>query len=411
MTTRQRLGVGVVMMAVLTVVPPQVVAQDWPQWRGPNRDGSVSDFDVPAAWPAGLSEQWKVNVGFGYGSPVLIGDRIYLFTRQGADEVMLALDAGSGATLWRTSYPAPFEMMAATRNHGPGPKSTPTYADGRLFTLGISGIVTAFDADTGRQLWQVPGGPVEPLYHTAMSPFVEGDLMILHVGGDNAGALTAFDVVTGDVRWSWNGDGPAYGSPIVAELAGRRQVITFTQENFVGVSIETGDLLWRRPFTTPSTTTSQTPHVYQNDVIEAGRDNGITRFRVVREGNAWRTENVWHTDAVSLHMTNGVIVDGVLYGLSHLNSGQYFGLDLDTGDVLWTSPPRQADNAAMVYSGSTIFSLEADAELVVLPSTRDGFEPVQRYVVANSPTWAQPTLAGNRLFVKDVDSLTLWTVD
>ena len=411
MTTRQCIGVGVAMLAVLAIAPPQAVGQDWPQWRGPNRDGSVSAFDVPASWPAGLTEQWKVEGGFGYATPILGGERGYVFSRQGEDEVMLALDPGSGETLWRTSYPAPFEMMPATRQHGPGPKSTPTYADGRLFTLGISGIVTAFDADTGRQLWQMPGGPVQPLYHTGMSPFVDGDLMILHVGGPGAGALTAFDVATGDIRWSWDGDAPAYGSPIVAELEGVRQVITYTQENFVGVSVATGELLWRRPYTTPSTTTSQTPHVYQNDVIEAGRGNGITRFRVVREGNAWTTENVWHTDAVSLHMTNGVIVDGVLFGLSHLNSGQYFGLDLDTGDVLWTSPPRQADNAAIVYAGTTIFSLEADAELVVLENSRTGFEPVQRYDVATSATWAQPTLAGNRVFVKDVDSLTLWTVD
>ena len=411
MTRRQRFGVGVATLVALATVPPPAAGQDWPQWRGPNRDGSVSAFDVPSSWPAGLTEQWKVEVGFGYATPLLVGERVYMFSRQGEDEVMLALDPGSGETLWRTSYPAPFQMMAATRRHGPGPKSTPTYADGRLFTLGISGIVTAFDAETGRQLWQMPGGPVQPLYHTGMSPFVDGDLMILHVGGDGAGALTAFDVATGDIRWSWDGDGPAYGSPIVAELEGVRQVITYTQENFIAVSVETGELLWRRPYTTPSTTTSQTPHVYQNDVIEAGRGNGITRFRVVREGNAWTTENVWHTDAVSLHMTNGVIVDGVLYGLSHLNSGQYFGLDLDTGDVLWTSPPRQADNAAIVYAGTTIFSLEADAELVVLPSSRTGFEPVQRYEVATSATWAQPALAGNRLFVKDVDSLTLWTVE
>ena len=411
MTRRQRFGVGVATLVALVTVPPPAAGQDWPQWRGPNRDGSVSAFDVPASWPAGLTEQWRVEVGFGYATPLLVGERVYMFSRQGEDEVMLALDPGSGETLWRTSYPAPFQMMAATRRHGPGPKSTPTYADGRLFTLGISGIVTAFDAETGRQLWQMPGGPVQPLYHTGMSPFVDGDLMILHVGGNGAGALTAFDVATGDIRWSWDGDGPAYGSPIVAELEGVRQVITFTQENFIAVSVETGELLWRRPYTTPSTTTSQTPHVYQDDVIEAGRGNGITRFRVVREGNAWTTENVWHTDAVSLHMTNGVIVDGVLYGLSHLNSGQYFGLDLDTGDVLWTSPPRQADNAAIVYAGTTIFSLEADAELVVLPSSRTGFEPVQRYEVATSATWAQPALAGNRLLVKDVDSLTLWTVE
>ncbi len=411
MTTRQRIGLGMTGVTMLGLMSLPATAQDWPQWRGPDRDGAVAAFDVPSSWPAELTQQWKVEVGFGYATPILVGDRVYMFARQGDDEVMMALDAGSGETVWRTSYDATFNMMPATRGHGPGPKSTPTYADGRLFTLGISGIVTAFDADTGRQLWQRPADRVEPLYHTGQSPFVDGDLMIVHVGGDSAGALTAFDVATGDVKWSWDGDGPAYGSSMVVELEGVRQVVTFTQENLVGVSAETGQLLWRRPYTTPSTTTSQTPNIYQNDVIEAGRGNGITRFRVVREGNAWATENVWHTDEVSSHMSNGVVVDGVLFGLSHLNSGQYFGLDLDTGQVLWTSPPRQADNAAIQYAGTTIFSLEADAELVVFPTSRTGFEPVQRYEVATSATWAQPTLAGNRMFVKDVESLTLWTVE
>ena len=410
MTMRQ-IGLGMAVVAMLWMVPLSAAAQDWPQWRGPDRDGAVAAFDVPASWPAELTHQWTVEVGFGYATPILVGDRVYMFARQGDDEVMMALDAGSGETVWRTSYDATFDMMPATVRHGPGPKSTPTYADGRLFTLGISGIVTAFDAETGRQLWQMPGGPVQPTYHTGQSPFVDGDMMIVHVGGQDNGALTAFDVATGDVKWRWDGDGPAYGSPIVVELEGVRQVVTFTQENLVGVSVETGALLWRRPYTTASTTTSQTPNIYQNDVIEAGRGNGITRFRVVREGNAWTTENVWHTDEVSIHMSNGVVVDGVLFGLSHLNSGQYFGLDLDTGQVLWTSPPRQADNAAIQYAGTTVFSLEADAELVVLQSSRAGFEPVQRYEVATSATWAQPTLAGNRVFVKDVESLTLWTVE
>ena len=411
MVLRRLIAVGVMLMVGVTVWPGRVAGQDMPQWRGPSRDGSVTGFDVPASWPSGLTEQWTVEVGFGYATPILIGDRLYLFSRQGNDEVMQALDADSGETIWRTSYDATFDMMPATRIHGPGPKSTPAYADGRLFTLGISGIVTAFEAESGRQLWQRPAGPVEPLYHTGQSPFVDGDQVILHVGGTNDGALTAFDVATGEVRWSWDGDGPAYGSPIVAELEGTRQVVTFTQENFVGVSAETGQLLWRRPYTTPSSTTSQTPHIYQGDVIESGRDNGITRFRVVREGNAWTTEDIWHTDAVSLHMTNAVVVDGVLVGLSHMNSGQYFGLDLDTGDVLWTSAPRQAENAAILSVGTTIVSLENDAELVILPHSRTGFEPVQRYEVAESATWAQPTLAGNRVFVRDVESLTLWTVE
>ena len=131
---------------------------------------------------------------------------------------------------------------------------------------------------TGKQLWQKPSPPVEPLYHTGMSPLVDGNNVIVHVGGHDNGALTAFDVATGDVRWSWNGDGPAYGSPLLFNLSGTRQVVTFTQKNFVGVSAATGELLWRRPYTTPSNTTSQTPILHKNMVIEMGRGNGVTAF-------------------------------------------------------------------------------------------------------------------------------------
>jgi hypothetical protein len=275
----------------------------------------------------------------------------------------------------------------------------------------MSGIVTAFDAETGRQLWQKPAPPAQPLYHTAMSPVVDGDLVIFHVGGHNDGALTAFDVATGEVRWSWDGDGPAYGSPVVAELGDTRQVVTFTQQNLVGVSVATGELLWRRPYPIRDTMTALTPILYQDTLIETWRGNGITAFRVVRQGDAWTTENVWHTDEVSLHMSNGVAVDGVLFGLSHLNSGQYFGLDLGTGQVLWTGSPRQADNAAIVRAGDTVFSLEDDAELVVVRSSRTGFEPLTSYEVATSATWTPPAISGNRVLVKDESSLTLWTLD
>ena len=348
-----------------------------------------------------------MDVGLGYATPLPVGERIYLFTRQREDEVMTALDAQSGKVIWRTSYPVPFDMNPATSKHGPGPKSTPVFANNRLFTLGMTGLVTAFDATTGRQIWQHPAPPIQPRFHTAMSPIVEGDRVIVHIGGDNDGALTAFDVATGDVRWSWNGDGPAYGSPMVFDLGGTRQVVTFTQKNFVGVSLATGELLWRRPFVTQSETTAQTPILYQDTVIETGRGNGITAFRVVRDGNAFRTENVWHTDEVSLHMANAVVIDGVLFGLSHLNSGQYFGLDLETGRVLWTSDPRQAENAAIVRAGETIFSLQDDAQLVVFRNSRTGFDVLERYEVATSPTWTQPTLFDDKVFVKDVSTLAL----
>lgn len=403
--------IGIALMAAFALMTSlSAAAQDWPQWRGANRDGAGS-FNVPAAWPERLQQKWKVEVGLGYATPLVVGDRVYMFARQGEEEVMQALDAATGKQVWRTAYAAPFQVFAATARHGAGPKSTPTYANGRLFSFGMSSIVTAFDAASGKQLWQKPSTKAQPMYHTAMSPVVDGNLVIVHVGGAEDTALTAFDVATGNVRWTWTGDSPAYGSPLVADIGGTRQVIVFTNQNLVGVSLTTGELLWRRPFTTPSNTTAQTPIVYRDTVIQAGRENGITAFRAARGASGWTTTNVWQTKEVSLHMTNGVAIDGVLYGLSHLNNGQYFALDLNDGKVLWTSEGRQAENAGIVRAGNTIFSLEQDGELIVFNVGRTAFNPVRRYPVSMAETWAQPTVSGNRIFVKDVSSLTLWTLN
>ena len=396
-------------VAILLIAP--VAAQDWPQWRGPNRDGAIASFTSPSSWPERLARQWQVDVGLGYATPLVVGTRLYLFTRQGEEEVMQALDASSGKPLWRTSYRAPFEMNSSTARHRAGPKSTPAHAGGRLFTLGMSSIVTAFDAATGKQLWQKPATKAQPAFHTAMSPLVDGDRVIIHVGGPGDSALTAFDVATGQERWRWTGDSPAYGSPIAVELAGTRQIVTFTHKNLVGVSAATGALLWSRPFSTPSDTTSQTPILHKDTLIQAGRENGFVAFRVVRKGDGFATEDVWRTDQVSQHMTNGVAIDGVLYGLSHRNSGQYFALDLDGGKVLWTSDPRQAENVSFVRAGNTIFALEDDGEMVVMNANREGFKPIRRYEVSTTETWTQPAISGNRVYVTDVSNLTLFTLN
>jgi outer membrane protein assembly factor BamB len=399
----------VILLVVLLTIS-SVVAQDWPQWRGPRRDGVTTSFQAPAVWPETLTRRWTVDVGLGYATPLVVGDRLYVFSRQNDDEVVAAHDAATGTVIWSTPYRVPFEPMRAAARHGAGPKSTPAYADGRLFTLGMTSIVSAFDAASGKLLWQKPATPAQPIYHTAMSPVVEGDMVIVHIGGPGDAALTAFDVATGEPRWTWSGDSPAYGSPIVAEIGGTRQLITFTHQWLVGVSVTTGQLLWQRPFRTPSDTSAQTPIVFRDTIIQNGRSNGVTAFRVVRRDGSWVTEDVWQTKEVSLYMTNGVVADGVLYGLSHLNAGQYFGLDLSTGAVLWTSEPRQAENAAMVSAGQIIFALEDDGELVVTRASRSGFDVVKRYAVADSATWAQPAISGDRIYVKDLAHLTLWTL-
>jgi outer membrane protein assembly factor BamB len=275
----------------------------------------------------------------------------------------------------------------------------------------MTSMVTAFDAETGRQIWQKPATKAQPRYHTAMSPVVDGNTMIVHVGGPGGAALTAFDVATGAEKWKWEADSPAYGSPIVVDLAGTRQVVLFTNDNLIGVAAATGELLWKRPFKTPSDTTAQTPILFRDMIIQAGREQGFTAFRPTKQGTEWTTPDVWATKELSLHMTNGVVANNVLYGLATQNSGQYFALDLENGKVLWRSDPRQAENAAIVRAGNAIFALQDDANIVVMRASRDAFTVLHRYPVGMSATWAQPVVSGNRVFVKDVSKLTLWTLN
>jgi outer membrane protein assembly factor BamB len=385
---------------------------DWPQWRGANRDGAAAAFAEPRTWPERLTLKWKKDVGLGYAAPITVGDRVFMFTRQEPDEVLRALDAATGAVIWESRYPAPFKPNpAATRTHGTGPKSTPVFANGRLYTLGMSGIVTAFDAATGTQVWQKPAPPSEPMYHTAMSPLVDRGLVIVHVGGHGNGALTAFDAQTGAVRWSWNGDGPAYGSPVVADIDGVRQVITLTQEHFVSVAAADGQLLWRHPYAVRATRNAVTPIVLGPLVIVSGLEKSVTAFRPVRRGNQWTLETAWDNAEVTMDMSTGVVIGSTLFGFSPRSSGQFFALDARTGKTLWLTEGRQAANAAVVRAGTVWLALEDDAELVVARASDSGFQPIRRYTVADSATWAQPVISANRVFVKDVSSVSMWTID
>jgi outer membrane protein assembly factor BamB len=388
-----------------------VLAQDWTQWRGPNRDGAVASFKDPGTWPEKLNQRWKVDVGLGYATPLIAGERIYMFSRQGENEVMSAMDAVSGKVLWQTSYPATFTMQSAAARHGAGPKSTPVLSNGRLYSIGMVGTVTAFDAATGKQLWQKPGTGVVPMYTThAFSPLVDRGLVIFHVGGHMQGALTAFDVNTGDVKWSWNGDGPGYGSPIVADLGGTRQIVTITQGKLLGLEAATGTLLWERPFVSSNFTNSITPVLYGQTIIVSGNGGPTTALTVAKKDDKWITETLWENADVPMRMSNGVIAGDALISLANRNMGQYFAVDARTGKTMWVSEGRQAGNAALVKAGNFILALEDDGELLVLRSGATSFEPVRRYKVADTETWTQPVISGNRIFVKDVSSLALWTL-
>lgn len=375
--------------------------RDYPQWRGQSRDGSASAFIEPDVWPEALKHRWQVDVGEGYGTPLVIGDTVYVFVRRGDKEVMAALSASTGRELWHAGYAAPYTPFNAAAAHGAGPKATPAFCDGKLFTLGISGIVSAFDVSAGKLLWRTDDPPEPALFGAASSPVAEAGLAITHPGG--YGPLTAFDAETGTAKWT-AGEQGFFSAPTVADLAGTRQIISMTLSEVIGVSLADGRLLWRYPWSGGQG--GITPIVNGDTVIVSSRGSGAAAFRPT---TSEQPETVWETKEVSMYISNPVVVADTLFGLSHLARNQYFALDAKTGEVLWLGPPRQADNTAVVKAGNILFLLNDNSELIVVEASRSGFKPLRSYVVADSPTWAQPVVTGNRIFVKDVSSLTLWT--
>jgi outer membrane protein assembly factor BamB len=278
--------------------------------------------------------------------------------------------------------------------------------------MGISGIVTAFDAASGKQLWQKPAPRVEQTFHTAQSPLVDRGSMILHVGGQDQGALTAFDPATGAVKWSWNGDGPAYASPIAVDIGGTRHIITFSQKNLVGVDASNGQLLWSVPFEARSTTNSITPLLYGTQtIIVAGQGKPLSAYTIARRDGKWAADLAWENDRLQMAFSNPVLVGDAVFSMSPLNSGQFFWADAKTGRTLWTSEPRQGGNAAIVRAGNLLFVLKNNSQLMVARSQPGAFAPLKTYQVAESDTWPAPSISGNRIFIRDLSTLALWTLN
>ena len=381
----------------------------WPQWRGPARDGVASAITVPTTWPAQLTKKWQATVGVGHASPVVAANRVIVHARQGTREIVAAYDVESGKPLWQEGVEAPYTMNPAATGHGPGPKSTPAIADGRVFTLGISGIFSAHDLATGKLLWRKNAPPVPPAFGTATSPMVDGSSVIVYLGGQDAGALTAMDVATGAVKWEWKGDGPAYSSPIVATFAGTRQVIVHSQTRLVSVNAANGRLLWETPIKTPYEQNSVTPLVVNDLVVYAGLENPTIALRVTAaQGKGWSVTPAWRNEDVSMYMSSPAMSGSALFGLSNKNRGQFFAIDSATGKTLWTTKGREAENASIVRAGEFLLLATTNSELVVARANAARYEEVKRYSVADSAMWAHPAFAGRTIIVKDVNTLTAW---
>jgi len=387
-------------------------AQDWPQWRGPARTGAVADFTPPETWPDRPKQIWKVPAGSGHSSPIVVAGRVYLFSRTGEQESLSARDVATGREVWRQAYDAPYQMNPAASSHGKGPKSTPVHSSGRVFTFGIGGVLSAWQAGDGRLVWrkdfkkEFPS--TVPDFGVAMSPVVMGNLLFVHAGGKDNGAVMALDSASGQVKWSWKGDGPAYASPIGAEIGGTRQVVTLSQRHVIGLSIADGRLLWQIPFTTEYEQNSITPVAIDDLVVYGGISKPTTAIRVRPASGKWQIEQVWQNPDVPMYMSSPVESGGYLFGLTHRNRGQFFCIDARTGKTMWTTKGREGENAALIAAEGLVMAMTTEAELAIFRATARQFEILKRYTLADSPVWAHPALVGRGVLVKDLDSLSYW---
>jgi outer membrane protein assembly factor BamB len=396
---------------LLAVSASCTFAQDWPQWRGPNRDDRVAGFTAPATWPAQFAQKWKVSVGGGVDStPALVGEKLYVLARQGAEEVILCLDAATGKELWKEKYASPAVTGPSQAIHS-GPRSSPAVANGKVVTLGATGIVSCLDAASGKLIWRKDEFPgAYPRYYTGMSPMITDGLAVVQIGDPNNGGIVAYDLNSGDQKWKWMGDGPAYGSPVLMTVEGTRQIATLTDKMVVGVALADGKLLWQFPFpVTGMAYNAATPIIDGQTLIIAGQGRGTKAVRIEKQGAAFAVKDLWANTQVGVQFNTPVLKDGFLYGLS--DRGNFFCINAKTGETAWLDTVRRQNFGAILDVGSVLLGLTQNGTLSVFQPSDKAYTEIASIKVAETQTYAHPVLAGKRIFVRDQDSVTLWMIE
>ena len=394
---------------LLAISASCALAQDWPQWRGPNRDARASGFTAPQTWPKELTQKWKITVGLGDATPALVGDKLYVFVRQGGDEVIRCLDAANGKELWQEKYAA--QAVSGPPSQHSGPRSSPAVADGKVVTIGVGGVLSCVDAANGKLLWRKDDFTgAWPRFFTASSPIITGGLCIAQLGGESNGGIVAYDLATGDQKWKWTGDGTAYASPDLLTVDGTKMLVTLTAKEIVGLGVADGKLLWEAPFPARGMNyNAATPIVEGQTVIYTGAGRGTKAMKIEKTADGFAAKELWSNPDNAVQFDSPVLKGGQIYGLSQ--KGVLFCLDAKDGKTLWTSELGGRGFGSIVDAGSALLALTPNGELVVFEPSDKEYKKVATYKVADTDTYAYPVLAGKGLFVKDKDSLFLWNVD
>jgi outer membrane protein assembly factor BamB len=344
-------------------------------------------------------------VGFADATPALVGDKLFVFARQGSDEVILCLDAGSGKELWQNKYAA--EAASGPSGSHPGPRSSPTVADGKVVTLGVSGVVSCVDAADGKTLWRNEKYKGVPRFYTSMSPIVVDGMAVVQLGGSGNGTTVAFDLASGEAKWKWTGAGPGYASPVLMTVEGVKQIVTLTDKSVVGLDAADGKALWQIPFAPSGRgNNAATPIVDGQTVIFTGDGRGTKAVKVEKEGDGFTAKQIWSNAKLGTGFNTPVLKDGLLFGMS--DRGNFFCIDAKTGKTAWTDTVRRGRFGAILDAGPVLVALCDNSSLIVFQPSDKRYDELAAIKVAATPTYAHPVLAGNRIFVKDKDAVTVW---
>jgi outer membrane protein assembly factor BamB len=389
---------------------------DWPQWRGPNRDGHAADAKLPAKWPADAPKpKWTATVGEGYSGPAVVGGKVFIMGREKGSERCLCFNADTGARLWKHEYPESFKAPDPTA--GTGPNATPTVDRDRVYFYGLGGQFHCLDSSTGDVIWKhdcmkeywgvqttVEGDDAWfPPCGTAASPLVDEDLVILPVGGKKAGAVSAFDRKSGELKWKSLGERSSYASPVIASPGGVRQVIAFTGLRMVGLRATDREVLWDHPFKARYEQTIVSPVVWKDLVVIAGEKTPTTAVKLAKSGDKVTKSVAWRNDDLNAYMTTPVVFADHLLGYDQ-RSNSLACIDLATGRTAWTQG-ISGKYHSLVVAGGVVLVLNSEGELLVLKATPKEFAQLAKWRVSGRGSWAHLAVVGNRLYVKDKTEL------
>ena len=388
-----------IVIAVLVVVASASIAsaQEWSQWRGPARDGVIPTAVIPKQWPSGVKKGWSVELGEGYSSPVVANGRAFVHSRRDPEELVTAIELASGKIVWQQKYVSEFKKNQYATQMAKGPNSTPLIAGSRLFTLGVTGILTAWNMADGTVAWRNDYSSsidTSKLFcGTAMSPMLEGGALIVQVGSDvHGGRVLALDPATGKERWSSKGLGPGYASPLAVTVDGVRQIITMTNSSIIGIDASNGAPLWSIPFPDEWHENIVTPIWTGSALIVSGTRQGTHAYGLARVGGAWQPKQIWRNADVTMYTVSPVFADGMIYGMSNKRRGHFVALDVENGAVKWATQGRDGNHASILQTKDHLLFLTDGAVLIVARRTADGFNEEKRYELGTSATWSMPIL-------------------